>query len=126
MKPKQLSNLEQEVMDIIWLCKECTIRDVLTEISKKRKIAYTTVSTIIQRLEDKGFIAKNQKGIAYFYNPKISKESYSKRVAKSFLKNFVNSFGDTAISSFAESIDTLPKKKKDYFLELLDEYGKNK
>lgn len=125
MRPS-LGELEQQVMDIIWEQKNCSARDVLTKLKHKKKLAYTTIATILQRLYDKGLLSRTYDKLGHIYSPKISKEKYSKNVAKSFLKNFINSFGDTAIASFADSIDKLPDEKKDYFLKLLDEYDKDK
>ena len=125
MKP-YLGELEQQIMDIVWECKNCSARDVLTMLERDKKLAYTTVATILQRLYDKGLLTRKENSIGYIYSPKVSKEKYTKNVAQSFLKNFINSFGDTAIASFADSIDKLPEKKRKYFLEILDEYVKNK
>ena len=126
MKQKSLSNLEQQVMNIVWEHKKASVREVLVEISKKKKIAYTTVATILQRLENKELVSRHMITKTYVYSPKISKENYSKGLASSFIKRFVQSFGNVAMASFAESIDELPQEKRDYFLKLLDEHEKNK
>ena len=126
MQQKKLSDLEQEVMDIVWNLKKCKVRDVLIKLRDRKKIAYTTVATILQRLFDKGLVNKVGEDIALSYSPKISKETYSKSMASYFLKKLISSYGDTAIASFAESVEDLPKAKKDYFLRLLEEYDKRK
>lgn len=124
MKSKQLSNLEQEIMDIVWQNKKCSVRDVLNYVQKK--YAYTTVATILQRLHEKRLVNKKVDKAGHIYSPKVSKESYSKNIAQTFLKRFISSFGDTAIASFAQSIDKLPEKKRKYFLEILENHDKNK
>ncbi len=126
MRSTYLGELEQQIMDIIWEQKHCTTRDILTKINLEKKLAYTTVATVLQRLYDKGLLKRKEDKSGYVYSPKISKESYSKNIARSFLNKFMDSFGDTAIASFADSIDKLPTKKRDYFLKLLDEHEKNK
>ena len=124
MRMKQLSELEQEVMNIVWELDECSVRNVLQRINKNRNLAYTTVATILQRLHEKGLVERKSDGIAFLYSPKLSKESYSKNLVQSFINKFFASFGDVAVASFAQSIDKLPKKKKEYLLELLDTYDK--
>lgn len=126
MKAAQLGELEQQVMDILWKHKQCSARDVLTQLEKSRKLAYTTVATILQRLYDKGLVNRKNDKLGHAYSPKLSKEKYSRNIAQSFLNKFIHSFGDTAIASFAESIDKLPEKKRKYFLEILENYDKNK
>lgn len=112
-------------MNIIWLHEVSTVRDVVNVLMKQNKIAYTTVSTIMLRLEKKGFVSKKEKDGICIYKPKVSKESYSKRIAQSFINHFLRSYGNTAIVSFAESIDDLPKEKREYFLNLLKKNDKN-
>ena len=107
-------------MDIVWESKNCPARDVLTKLERDKKLAYTTVATILQRLYDKGLLVRKESSTGYIYSPKVSKEKYTKNVAQSFLKKFIDSFGDTAIASFADSIDKLPEKRRKYFLEILD------
>ena len=120
MKVKALSELELEVMNVVWDLKACAVRDVLAQISKDKELAYTTIATILQRLYDKGLVSRNNRDFVVNYTPKISKAQYSKAVAGSFFTKFFDSFGDAAIASFAESVDELPKEKKEYFLRLLE------
>lgn|GEM_PF-767948 len=126
MRQKPLSNLEQYVMNIVWERKECSVRDVLEELQKKRKIAYSTAATILRRLEQKKLVVKNSNEMTFVYSPKISKESYSKGLTLSFLKKQVQSFGNIAMVSFVETIDELPIDKREYFLKLLEDHDKNK
>ncbi|MBI4008808.1 BlaI/MecI/CopY family transcriptional regulator [Candidatus Roizmanbacteria bacterium] len=119
MDSRTLGELEQKIMDIVWRCKGCFTRDIVNEIKKKRKIAYTTVATILQRLFDKKLVNRKVQKQGYWYFPRISKESYIKTLAKSFLQKMTHSFGDVAIASFAESLESLPKDKRKYLLQLL-------
>ncbi len=124
MKRHNLSNLEQEVMDIIWQLEECTVRDIIEKRAKKKELAYTTIGTIVDRLYDKNFLNRTQKGKQYAYSPKVTKEEFSKFIATNFLQRFMKNFGDIAIASFAESIDELPEKKRQTFLTTIKNYEK--
>ena len=122
MKTKPLSALELEIMDIIWHHNACSVGDIVKQINKKRPLAYTTVSTVMTRLVEKGAIKRNDKDYPSMYSPKLSKQDLSNTVAKTFITNFFNSYGNEAIASFAQSVDKLPKDKKEYLLKLLSEY----
>lgn len=122
MRSKTLGKLEQLVMEIVWNGKQSAVRDILLVLKKKRSVAYTTVATILQRLFDKGLVGRKTEKSGYRYYPKVSKESYVKLLTKSFVKKLEKSFGNLAISSFAESIENLPKEKKQYLLKILSEY----
>lgn len=125
MKTASLGALEKKIMEVIWRRGKTSVRDVLIGL-RAEKLAYTTIATIIQRLYNKGLLERKEEGRGYIYFPKLSKESYSKKIAKSFIKSFVHSFGDAAIASFAESIESLPKEKREYFLKLLDMHDTSK
>lgn len=109
-------------MEIVWKSKKSAVRDILLELKKKRPIAYTTVATILQRLFDKGLVGRKAEKNGYRYYPKVSKELYVTLLTKSFVKKLEQSFGRLAISSFAESIEDLPKEKKQYLLKTLSDY----
>ena len=122
MKQKQISEFEQQVMNIVWNRKKCSGKEVYDELSKEKKVAYNTLATILDRLHEKGLVNKRiEKGVNLF-SPKVTKESYSKNLVNSFLKKFVATFGEMGIASFAQSVDTLPKGKRDYFLSLLEKH----
>lgn len=122
MKARALGKLEQQIMDIVWKNKNCSIREIVQTLQKKRFIAYTTVATVLQRLFIKGLVGRKTEKKGYWYYPKVSKDSYVKSLSKNFIKTLVNSFGDIAVSSFAESIENLPKGKKQYLLKILGRY----
>lgn len=126
MKQKELSNLEQQIMDIVWELKKASIRDVLSKISENKKLAYNTVGTILTRLENKGLVIKKEGNASHIYKPKISKESYGRTIVDNFMQRFIRSFGKTAISSFAESIDKLPADEREDLLRILEKHDKNK
>lgn len=119
MKTKTLSRLEQEVMNIVWERRDCSVRDVLKILPRKKKLAYTTIATVLNRLYGKGLVRRETQGSLIYYSPKISKEAYGKNTAMLFFRRFFSSFGDTAIASFAESIEKLPEDKKKFLLKLL-------
>ena len=116
---KQISELEALIMNTVWELKQCSIRDVSNKFKPKKKLAYTTVATVLQRLYEKGLVKKEEEGSVLLYSPKISKKTYGERIASIFTNNFFNTFGDVAVASFAESIEKLPKSRKKYLLKLI-------
>lgn len=120
MKSTSLGELEQKIMKTVWRRQECSIKEIQKELGRNRKRAYTTVATIVQRLQDKGLLKRTENDQAFLYSPKLSKQSYGKNLTQSFFKKFFNSFPDVAMASFAETIESLPKEKRDYLLKLLE------
>jgi predicted transcriptional regulator len=68
-KKNVLTDQELEIMKIVWQRGTATVRDVYEELLKSRKIAYTTVMTMMGILEQKGRLSKTQRDRAYVYSP---------------------------------------------------------
>ena len=125
MKEKPMGELEEQVMQLVWKFPDSSIKDIHKELQKTRNLAYTTVATILERLFEKGIVAKTEKDGVNVFRANVSRERYSKFIAKHLIKKFVYSFGDAAITSFAESIDELPQDKRDHFKMLLNKHLKH-
>ena len=73
--PPPLHELESEVMEEIWRRDEATVRDVLEALNKGRKQrAYTTIMTIMARLDEKGMLRRRKRGKTHVYRPVMSRE----------------------------------------------------
>ena len=81
-----LTEHELAIMQIVWQRPAVTVRDVYEELLKRRKIAYTTVMTMMGILEGKGYLKKNRDAKAYVYRPTKGKS----KVLGSMVSDFVN------------------------------------
>jgi BlaI family penicillinase repressor len=88
MRPKSgtLTEQELEIMKIVWVREVATVRDVYEALLERRKIAYTTVMTMMKILEHKKYLLKTQEERAYVYRPAKPKN----QVIKSMVREFVN------------------------------------
>lgn len=117
---KFLGQLEKEIMEIVWESKEpITVRVVFEVLSKKRKIAYTTIMTIMGRLTSKGLLKYKNQGKAYIYEATYSKERFLTKASRQIIKNFISSFGEAAVAHFAEEIEKIPVGKRKKLLKTL-------
>ena len=81
-----LSDFELEVMQIFWQFKEATAPQVHKIIQEKREVKYTTVKTIIDRLEKKATLKRSRtQGRTIFYAPVQEKQSVRTQLIKSFI-----------------------------------------
>ncbi|MUL48265.1 transcriptional regulator [Mycobacterium sp. CBMA293] len=65
---KHLGNLEREVMDQLWAANEpLTVREVHHAICAERKLAYTTIMTVLRRLAGKSLVLQLRQGRAHRY-----------------------------------------------------------
>jgi predicted transcriptional regulator len=81
-----LTRFETEVMGVLWRLGEASVREVQEAIDRDERPAYTTVQTIVQRLEQKGAVRRTRKaGNAYFFEPAISRKSVYRRLVDELL-----------------------------------------
>jgi predicted transcriptional regulator len=64
-----LTDQELEIMKIVWSRDRVTVRDVYEALLERRKVAYTTVMTMMNILETKKYLKKTQVERAYVYRP---------------------------------------------------------
>jgi predicted transcriptional regulator len=81
-----LTPQELEIMKIVWERGHTTVRDVYEAMLENRKVAYTTVMTMMKILEDKKYLKKTQVDRAYVYRPAQAKG----KVIGAMVKEFVN------------------------------------
>ena len=79
----RLSKNELEIMDIFWDRETATVRDVLDAIPESKRPAYTTVQTVINRLEAKGALKRTGKeGNAHLFKPLITRPRTYRRLIR--------------------------------------------
>jgi predicted transcriptional regulator len=79
-----LGELESAVMDVLWGAPEpLKVRDVLDRLG--RRLAYTTVMTVLDNLHRKHHVVREQHGRAYYYQPALSREEVAARAVRDVL-----------------------------------------
>ena len=85
-KSRRLTDLELEVMHVVWELERGTVRQVHEVLAARRQIAYTTVMTMMNILEEKEYLKRSKQGRAYVYEPVHPKEE----VLSSMVDDFVS------------------------------------
>jgi len=121
MKSTSLGELQQQIMGIVWQSeKPVTISDVCVVLSKKRKIAYTTVMTIMGRLVEKGLLIRDLSGSSYLYRPRVNREKFVERAVHNIFITAVSTLGQESVTYFVKEIQKLNPKKRSKLLKMLD------
>ena len=109
---EKLTNKEEEIMHILWNLKKAFVKDVLAEI-KTDKPHYNSLSTIIRKLEEKGYVAYNAYGKTHQYFPIVTKEAYRKGFMNVAINNYFNNSYKNMVSFFAEEEKISVKELKE-------------
>src|SRR5436190_23836952 len=87
-----LTTQELAIMKVVWRLGQVTVRDVYESLLESRRIAYTTVMTMMNVLETKGYLKKEKHERAYRYRPTRPERT----VISSMVREFVNRVFDGA------------------------------
>jgi BlaI family transcriptional regulator, penicillinase repressor len=121
---KELTRAEDQVMQVLWKIGKGVVKHIIEEMPKP-KPAYTTVSTIVRILENKGFVDHKAFGKTHEYFPKITREQYR----RFYLDNMVNGYFDgsfVSLVSFFAKENQLKANELDQLKRQLDELKKKK
>ncbi len=89
MKRIRFSKAEARVMEQCWKLETCSVREVLESLPKDEQVAYTTIQTLVYRLEKKGALRKVKKiGNAQLFEPAINQNQYRTGLARDLLELF--------------------------------------
>jgi BlaI family transcriptional regulator, penicillinase repressor len=85
----KLTKIELRVMDAMWRLGPASVREIQEALPAKHRPAYTTVQTMVYRLEAKGAVRRVKKiGNAHVFEPAISRESAQRRLIDELLSFF--------------------------------------
>lgn len=110
----ELGDLEAEVLGAVSTLRQASARNVLGHLSKDRRIAYTTVSTTLDRLYRKGLLSRERRtgrgGVQFVFSPAKSPRVADKFVTKA-LDKLVQAFGPSVVPRIYERLEELPAEQ---------------
>ena len=108
-RPKQLSlgPLETEILEIIWDLGEATVKQIHDRIlaDPDRELAYTSVTTVLRRLADKGWLHCQRTERAFLWQALVSRDQTKAIQAHQHLKKFLAVGNPDIVAAFADSLD---------------------
>lgn len=85
----KLTKFEMEIMDALWAIGSGSIREIHDQLPEKKRPAYTTVQTMIRRLEEKGAVVQTKQiGNAHIFEPAVSRDAAHRRLIDELLDLF--------------------------------------
>lgn len=109
-RPQQMSlgPLETEILNIIWELGCATVKEVHEYIlsDPNRELAYTSVTTVLRRLTQKGWLACDESQRAFLWRPLISRQEAESLQAYQQLNKFLAIGNPDVVAAFADSLDS--------------------
>lgn len=103
--PKPLTPVELELMQVVWRLGEVSVADVLAALPPERPLAYTSVSTVLRILEQKGVVGSRKEGRGHLYSALLTREVYERRSVRHLVDTV---FEGTPSSLVARLVEELP------------------
>jgi BlaI family transcriptional regulator, penicillinase repressor len=89
MSQARFTQAERRVLEQFWKLGTCCVREILDSLPEDERVAYTTIQTLVYRLEQKGALRKVKKiGNAQLFEPAIGRNEFRSGLIKDFLALF--------------------------------------
>lgn len=108
-----LTQFEAEVMAALWKLGEASVRDILNLLPSERKVAYTSVATIIKILEEKQFVSSVKVGKTHTFVPRLKQDTYRRKTLQHIVENLFDGNSSTLIENLVadEALSADEKEK---------------
>lgn len=102
---KRLTEVELELMSILWRLREGTVSDVIAALPGDRALAYTSVSTILRILEGKGVLTARKEGRGHIYSPVLGKQEYEARIVADVVQRVFDGAPTALVRQLIDNVD---------------------
>jgi BlaI family transcriptional regulator, penicillinase repressor len=120
---EQLTPLELEIMKVLWETGPATVQMVQQKL--ERKLAYTTVQTMLNLLCNKGKAKRTLKDRAYKYRPSVSRSKAAKQMVGDIIDRLFGGSAESLVMSLVETSHLTPERLAE-LAKLIDESSETK
>jgi predicted transcriptional regulator len=111
---------ELAIMKVVWRLGDVSVREVYETLRERRPVAYTTVMTMMNTVEAKGYLKKTLDGRAYRYRPAVPESRVVTAMVREFVERvFDGSAGPLLAHLMSET--SLSEKERKELRRLIDE-----
>jgi predicted transcriptional regulator len=91
----RLGDLQLRIMQVLWKQKEASVADVHAALGRESDLAYTTVATMLRKMDARGLVAHREEGRSFVYTAKVQAEDVSRSMADHWVDRlFAGSLSD--------------------------------
>src|SRR5688572_15450831 len=101
---------ELEILDVLWEQKKATVREVFEVINQRRQTQYTTILKLLQIMQEKGLVTRDEKDRAHVYRPKFTQRQTRTKLVGSLLEK---AFRGSALSLVQHVLETKPASREE-------------
>jgi predicted transcriptional regulator len=109
IRPSNLGDVEQAVMDYVWLHGPCTADACREALARSRPMKDSTIRTVLRRLEVKGYVAHELEGRTFVYRAAEARENVAARAVKHIIDRFCDGSAEQLVMGMVDSNVLGPK-----------------
>ena len=98
-----LTELENEVMQVVWEAGPCSVEAVYEVVSRNRDLKETTIRTLLRRLEQKGYLRHEAEGRAYVYRATEPARSLAARAVRQIIDRLCRGSVEELVSGMVDA-----------------------
>ena len=107
-------------MKVVWRLKDASVRDIYETMRERRPVAYTTVMTMMNTLETKGYLKKYLDGRAFRYRPAVPEQKVVGTMVRDFVDRVFDG-GAAALLTHLVAESNLTDEERRELRRLIDE-----
>lgn len=114
---EKLTQKEEEVMKVLWKLEKAFVKEIVPELDGTNH--YNTISTVVRKLEDKGYVGYEAFGKTHRYHPLVKKENYRNAFVNNAMTSYFNDSYKNMVSFFAKEEKISAQELRD-ILEMIE------
>jgi len=99
----RLGDLQLRILQALWERGECPVAQVHAALQTERKLAHTTISTMLRKMEARGLVAHREEGRAFLYRAAVAAEEVTRSVGRHFVERLFEGSMASAVSHLLQS-----------------------
>ncbi len=106
--PRPLTPVELELMQLVWRLGEVSVADVQAALPPERALAYTSVSTVLRILEQKGVVRSRKQGRGHLYSAVLPREAYEAQSVRHLVDTLFEGTPSALVARLVEAVPLAP------------------
>lgn len=102
---KHPTELELEILKILWRDGPLSVRQVRDALACSRDLAYTSVMTIMNIMARKGYVSRKKSDGGYIYKSRVTQESTSKRMVRDLVERVFDGSAGALVLNLLKTTD---------------------
>lgn len=113
------TELELEILKVLWSSGPLRGRQVREALGRTRKLARTSVMTMLSIMVAKGYLGRGKEGAGYVYRPRVTRKAMTRRMLKDLVNRVFDGSAEAVMVNLLESAD-MDRARVEELQELLD------